>query len=140
MAMRAQDVTIRLPQALFEQLQARAARRQRSVADEVIDVLTGATPATEALPADLEHALAQLASLDDAALWQAARSRMPTVAADRLQALNLKRQREGLDEAEQRESDQLVDQYERAMVLRAQAAALLKQRGHDVSSLTSSKG
>lgn len=135
--MRAQDVTIRLPQALFEQLQARAARRQRSVADEVIDVLTGAAPATEALPADLEHALAQLASLDDAALWQAARSRMPTDAADRLQALNLKRQREGLDEAEQRESDQLVDQYERAMLLRAQAAALLKQRGHNVSSLLS---
>jgi hypothetical protein len=103
----------------------------------VIDVLTGATPATEALPADLEHALAQLASLDDAALWQAARSRMPMDAADRLQGLNLKRQREGLDEAEQRESDQLVDQYERAMVLRAQAAVLLKQRGHDVSSLLS---
>ena len=130
-----EDVTIRLPKALYEQLKARAARRQRTVADEVLDVLTGATPATEELPADLEHAIAQLVHIDDAALWQAARSRMPTEDAERLKELNLKRQRDGLNTAEQEESEALLRQYERAMLVRAQAAALLKQRGHDISSL-----
>ena len=133
--MTVQDVTIRLPKALYEQLQSRAARRQRTVPDEVLDVLTGATPATEALPDDLERAIAQLVSVDDAALWQAARSHMPTNAVERLQELNLKRQREGLVEAEQQESDQLIRQYERSMLVRAQAAALLKQRGHDISTI-----
>lgn len=133
--MTVQDVVVRLPQPLYEQLQARAARRQRTVADEVLDVLTGATPATEQLPEDLEHVIAQLVHVDDAALWQVARSRMPTDAAKRLEALNLKRQREGLDAAEQQESDLLVRQYERSMLVRAQAAVLLKQRGHEISSL-----
>lgn len=128
--MTVQDVTIRLPKALYEQLLSRAARRQRTVADEVLDVLTGATPATEALPDELERAIAQLISVDDAALWQAARSHMPTDAVERLQELNLKRQQEGLVEAEQQESDVLIRQYERSMLVRAQAAALLKQRGH----------
>lgn len=133
--MTVQDVTIRLPKALYEQLLSRAARRQRTVADEVLDVLTGATPATEALPDELERAIAQLISVDDAALWQAARSHMPTDAVERLQELNLKRQREGLVEAEQQESDVLIRQYERSMLMRAQAAALLKQRGHDISTI-----
>jgi len=133
--MTVQDVTIRLPKALYEQLQSRATRRQRTVADEVLDVLTGATPATEVLPDDLERAIAQLVSVDDAALWQAARSHMPADAVERLQELNLKRQREGLVETEQQESDVLIRQYERSMLVRAQAAALLKQRGHDISTI-----
>jgi len=54
---------------------------------------------------------------------------------ERLSELNAKRQREGLTEAEQQESALLVRQYERSMLVRAQAAALLKQRSHDVASL-----
>ena len=133
--MTAQDVTIRLPQALYEPLQSRAARRQRTVAAEVLDVLTGATPATEVLPDELEHAIAELIAVDDAILWQVARSHMPLDAIERLQELNLKRQREGLTDTEQQESDQLIRQYERSMLVRAQAVALLKQRGHDVSTI-----
>jgi plasmid stability protein len=133
--MNSQSVTLELPEPLYEQLQARAARRQRTVADEVLDVLTGAIPATEVLPDDLEQAIAQLLYLDDTALWQAGRSKMASDAVERLSELNAKHQREGLTEAEQQESEWLERQYERSMLVRAQAAALLKQRGHDVSSL-----
>jgi plasmid stability protein len=133
--MSSQTVTLELPEPLYEQLQARAARRQRTVADEVLDVLTGASPATEALPDDLEQAIAQLVFLEDGALWQAGRSKMASDDVERLSELNAKRQREGITEAEQQESELLVRQYERSMLVRAQAAALLKQRGHDVSSL-----
>lgn len=132
--MSSQSVTLELPEPLYEQLQARAVRRQRTVADEVLDVLTGALPATEVLPDDLEQAIAQLVFLDDAALWQVGRSKMASDEVERLSELNAKRQREGLTEAEQQESELLVRQYERSMLVRAQAAALLKQRGHDVSS------
>jgi plasmid stability protein len=133
--MNSQSVTLELPESLYEQLQARAVRRQRTVADEVLDVLSGAIPATEALPDDLEQAIAQLAFLDDAALWQAGRSTLANDAVERLSELNAKRQREGLTEVEQQESEVLVRQYERSVLVRAQAAALLKQRGHDVARL-----
>jgi hypothetical protein len=87
------------------------------------------------LPDALERALTPLFTYDDAALWEAARSRMNPAAAERLQALNLKQQRDGLTAAEEIESDGLIQEYERAMLVRAQAAALLKERGHDISVL-----
>ncbi len=133
--MNSQSVTLELPEPLYEQLQARAIRRQRTLADEVLDVLTGAIPATEALPDDLEQTIAQLVFLDDAALWQAGRSKLASDDVERLSELNAKRQREGLTEAEQQESELLVRQYERSILVRAQAAALLKQRGHDIARL-----
>lgn len=91
----------------------------------------------DALPDDVEMTLTQLEQLDDAAVWQAARSRMAPEAAERLQELNAKRQRQGLDPSEMQEKETLILQYEWAMLIRAKAAAVLKQRGHDISVLLS---
>jgi hypothetical protein len=52
-----------------------------------------------------------------------------------MENLHHKRQREGLTEAEDETLQRLVQQYERYMLVRAQAASLLQQRGHDVSAL-----
>ena len=52
-----------------------------------------------------------------------------------LEALHFKRQREGLSAAEQSAVDVLVRQYERAMLIRAQATAILKGRNHDLAQL-----
>jgi len=93
-------------------------------------------PVADELPADLAEAISPLALLDDQALWRAARSHLPLEAATQTEALHFKRQREGLTEAESYTIAGLVRQYERAMLVRAQAAALLKERGHDVSELT----
>jgi len=48
--------------------------------------------------------------------------------------LHLKRQREGLTATEAAEAAGLTRQYERVMLVRARAAALLRERGHDVTS------
>jgi len=45
------------------------------------------------------------------------------------------RQREGLTPAETESAETLIRQYERAMLARAQAAVLLRQRGYDISTL-----
>lgn len=82
-----------------------------------------------------QAAIAPLALLSDAELWQAGRTRFPAEAAAQLAALNLKRQREELTEVEASTAATLVSQYEQVMLMRAEAAALLKQRGHDVSGL-----
>jgi plasmid stability protein len=133
--MTTRTITLNLPETLYSQFKARAQQTQRTVEDEVLDVLAGSVPLTEELPADLEAALTPLALLDDVSLWQAARSTFSPDAAQELEELHLKRQSEGLTDSETQRAATLVRQYERAMLVRAQAAALLKQRGHDISSL-----
>jgi hypothetical protein len=73
--------------------------------------------------------------LDDQTLWQAARRRLPDDISEGLEILHLKRQRVGLSDAENGTLSVLLAQYERNLLIRAQAVALLKQRGHDVSEL-----
>lgn len=133
--MTTQTVTLNLPEPLYQRLRERAMEMQRSVEDEALEALVAAVPVATDLPLDLTEAISPLTVLDDAALWQAARSRFPPEAAQQLEDLHLKRQREGLTEDETQVATALVRQYERSMLVRAQAAALLKQRGHDVSSL-----
>lgn len=87
------------------------------------------------LPEDLEEAVARLALLDDELLWRVARSGLGAQEAEKLEQLHFKRQREGLTAAEDQESAALLRQYERAMLVRAHAAALLHERGQDVSVL-----
>ncbi len=94
-----------------------------------------AIPLERDLPQGLTEAVSQLSALDDEALWRAARSRLPAEDADRLEDLHSKQQREGLTDAESHEAAGLLRRYERAMLVRARAAALVKQRRHDVSSL-----
>jgi len=70
------------------------------VEDELLEVVATAVPVADELPADLAEAISPLALLDDQALWRAARSHLPLEAAAEMEALHLKRQREGLTEAE----------------------------------------
>lgn len=97
-------------------------------------------PVADELPADLAEAILPLSLLDDGSLWRAARTRLSAESAEQLESLHLKRQREGLTEAETQTLSGLVRQYERTMLVRAQAVALLKQRGHDVSQLLATAG
>ena len=130
-----QSVTLNLPGHLYNRLKRRAEQAHRTVEAELLEVVASAVPVADELPAELNEAISPLALLDDEALWRAARSHLPAEAAAQMENLHLKRQREGLIEAEAQTLAGLVRQYERAMLVRAQAAALLKQRGHDVSEL-----
>ncbi len=103
-----------------------------------MDVLTAALPVVEALPADLAQAVAVLSLLDDEALWQAARHRLAAEVSAQIEDWHLKRQREGLSESENLTLSALMRQYEKVLLVRAQAAALLKQRGRDVAELVGS--
>ncbi|MCU0491699.1 MAG: hypothetical protein MUD01_08930 [Chloroflexaceae bacterium] len=133
--MAAQHLTLALPELIYQQLQERARQAQRSVEDEAADVLTEAVVSPARLPEDLETELAALQLLHDHELWQAARMRLSDEATTQLARLNRKRQREGLTAAEEQQASLLLRQYDRVMLVRAQAAALLKHRGHDISSL-----
>ena len=127
-----QTLTLKVPGPLYDRLKHRAQRSNRTVEDETIDLLVALMPTTDELPGDIAEAISHLSVLDDGSLWQAARAHLSPEDASRLEELHYKRQREGLDDAEARELPPLVRQYERFMLVRAQAAALLKQRGHDI--------
>lgn len=89
----------------------------------------------EELPTDLADALTALETANDDALWQTARSRVPLEMAEAVQKLRAKQRRASLTAAEQRKFDDLLHYYDRVMLLRAKAAVLLKQHGHNINVL-----
>lgn len=134
--MASHPLTVHVPEALYQRLKRRAEAARHSVEAELLAVVATGLPTAETLPPDLSDLLDQMTLLDDDALWQAARHHLDVEVAARLEALNLQAQREGkLDVTEQAERDQLVRQYEQAMLVRAQAIRLLHERGHDVRPL-----
>jgi plasmid stability protein len=130
--MTARTVTLQLPGPLYDHIEQRAADAHHSVEAELLDVVAAAVPLSDELPPDLEDAVASLALLADPDLLQAAESRMPEPMAARLEDLNWKRQAIGLDEQEAEEASNLLRLYERTLLVRASAAKLLKDRGHDL--------
>lgn len=133
--MTTQPVTINLPILLYERLQQQADRTQRSIEDEVVEAVATTVPIGDQVPDTLADTVSPLALLDDEALWHAARSTLPREAAEAMEALHLKRQRAGLTPSETEVLATLVQQYEHYMLVRAQAAVLLQERGYDVSIL-----
>lgn len=133
--MAGKTLTMTIPDELYTRIQAQAASTRRSIQEEALQVLALAVPPAETLPVDLHELLDHLTVLDDDALWRAARARLPRRAQARLTALNRAAQRDGLTEQEQVEQAALLQRSGNTTLVRAQAAFLLKQRGHDISSL-----
>ncbi len=82
---------------------------------------------------DLIEALQALEKLDDGELWRLAREAMSLEASQELEALHFKQQNEGLSPEEDATRARLIYEYARVMLVRAKAAVLLKDRGHDIS-------
>jgi len=131
--MTTQEVTLNLPEAVYNQIRRAAEKAHRPVADLLVEAVIAAAPAMEPSAGPIRAALAQLTYLNDAALWQAARATMFEPQRERLEALHVKQQREGLTTVEREEEQALLALYRETILVRAQAALLLKQRGYDVS-------
>lgn len=133
-----QSVTVQLPDNLYQRMRRRARIRNRSVADEVAAVIEQAIAEEITPPPD--DMLEQLAHLSEQDLWAAARLHVPEELSARMQALVWKEQAEGLIPAEQEEAGQIQRYGQHVMLVRAEAAALLRERGFDVSVLIDSAG
>jgi plasmid stability protein len=131
MAAAARTITVRLPDPVYEQVEQRAVEAHRSVEAEIVETVAAAV-APEELSPDLLDAIEGLTVLDDKALWRAARLRVPEDVSVRVEELNWKRQSMGLEAQENEELRRLLHLLERTMLVRAQAAKLLHQRGHEV--------
>ena len=133
--MAAQALTLRIPSPLYRHLQERAERARRSLEAELLAVVATVVEHDddEELPEDLAQAIRDLEVLDDAALWNAARTRLPDEARARFDALSFKQQSEGLTPEKRAQQEHLLHQSDRTMLVRAHATRLLRERGHDVS-------
>jgi hypothetical protein len=135
--MAARAVTLELPAPLYDHFSTRAERAHRSLEAELLDAVATVAADEEELSSEVAQALADLELLNDEELWRAARNRLSDDARSQLEALNAKQQRGQLTLAETLE--QLVHQYDQAVLLRAEAARLLKARGHEVSTLLAAR-
>jgi plasmid stability protein len=129
--MREATVTPTLPPAVYDELQQRAHRHRRRLEEEAAMTLTAAVSA-DGLPDDLEAAIGALATLDTEALWRVSQSQPTVEDGVLLDALVDQRRRQGLSPEEEAVLADLVGRHDRVMVLRAEAVALLRERGVDV--------
>lgn len=136
-----QPVTLQLPDRLYRQIRQRAQQQNHSIEDELTAVIESALTMSDDLasvPADIAAEVAQLRFLDNEHLLRAAQRSVSTEQSERMQSLVLKRQFEGVTQAEQQEMEQLTHFANLVMLIRAEAAVLLKERGFDLETLRNS--
>ena len=131
--MTVQAITLNLPETIYEQIRRAAEKARRPVDEVLVEAVTAVAPVMHTASGELRTALAQMAYLNDAALWQVARATMLTEQQERLEALHHKQQSQGLTTEEKAEEQALLALYRETVLVKAQAVLLLKQRGYDVS-------
>jgi len=131
--MAVQPITLNLPKAVYEQIRRAAKKAQRPVEQVLVEAITAVAPVVDTTSEKLRTALAQMAYLNDAALWQASRATMSVEQRVRLETLHYQQQRQGLTAEERAEEQALLALYRETLLIRAQAAVLLKHRGYDVT-------
>lgn len=131
--MTARTVTLELPEQLYVRLQQTARATQQPLADVILRaVQVGSPPAWETAPAEFQADLSALDRLDDAALWRIARARQTEDEMERYQELLDKNANDTLSTTEGNELRQLRLEFDRLMLRKAHAAALLQWRGQQV--------
>ena len=128
-------ITIDVPEAVYQRFERAAERAHRSVDDIVAGALLVVAPDEAGEPNPSASVLAELAYRSDAALWQAARSTLTPEQRERLEELHWEQGDRPLTTSEQAEEHVLLRRYRETILVRAQAMALLKQRGFSVSDL-----
>jgi hypothetical protein len=90
-------------------------------------------PDLTSLPRDEQAELNAMQHLSDPALWTIAREQMPQVQQDRMSVLMDRNNMGTLAEGEYEDLEHLVEDGQRLSLRKAQAALLLKQRGHHIT-------
>jgi hypothetical protein len=131
--MTARTVTMQLPENLYLRLQQTAQATHQSFETILLRALqVGSPPAWESAPAEFQADLAALDRLDDAALWRMVRYRATAAQMERYQTLLDKNANDTLSAEERAELAQLRTEFDRRMLQKAHAAALLQWRGHQI--------
>ena len=128
-----ETVTIKLPENLYRRLVSHAYATSRPLEDVILHALTvGSPPVWEDAPAEFQPTLAEMDRLDDDALWGIVRGRKTVAEMARYDELLEINKQDSMSETERLELARLRREADQFMLRRAQAAALLRWRGHPV--------
>ena len=133
--MNMRQVTITLPDEIYQKVNKQSQIMEHSVADELAAVVISYVQEQDRLPSDIQQQLNALKLFTDQELWQTARMTAPPGKEERLQELIDKQELGKLSDSEKQEIDDISDLFSRIMLVRAEAAVLLKERGYDVDQL-----
>ena len=132
--MATQTVTLQLPESLYTRLQQAAQATRRSLDDVLLHaVQVGSPPDWDDAPAEFQADLAALDRLDDGALWRIARRHTTEAEMEHYQDLLDKNANGRLSTEERDELSTLRVEFDRSMLCKAHAAALLRWRGYQMS-------
>jgi len=130
-----QNVTLNLPEALFERAKETAALSSLSLEEALTQFIVLSLPPLENdLPLDIRSKLAALPLLSDAELWQIAHSAMDESQQTQLENLAEFKKHRQLTEIEQSTLEHLMNEAHSVMLRKAEAYRLLARRGHVVFS------
>lgn len=121
-------IVLTIPDDISDRARQIAASAALPVEQVLLDYLK-TLPVTPALPADVQAELNALHFLSDDALWAMAREQMPEDVQARAGDLMDKNTRGAIGENERTELEQLVERGDRLMLRKAEAAAILRERG-----------
>jgi hypothetical protein len=125
------QITLSLPEPLYLRLERTAQATRRPLADVLLRAVeVGSPPDWEDAPSEFQADLATLDRLDDDTLWLIARSRQTEQDMTRYTVLLEKNAAGSLTMAERAELKTLRWEADRFMLRKAQAAAILRWRGH----------
>ena len=129
----AETVTLQIPELLYPRLINTACATNRPLEEIMLYALkVGSPPDWDNVPDEFQVDLAALDRMEDDALWKIAQSRKTVADMERYNIL-LDRNQEGtLTDAERAELTALRTKADCFMLRKAQAAALLRWRGHHV--------
>lgn len=125
-------VSLPVPEPLYRRLERVAKITKRSIADTLASAIAVAVPPATDLPEALADELAGMVWLSDKMLRSAIRPTFTRAQQKRLAEINDIQDERPLTASERTEQAQLLAEYERSMLRRAQAFAILAQRGYSV--------
>jgi len=129
----AETITLQIPDTLYLRLVNTARAQSRSLEEVMLHaLLVGSPPQWDDAPEEFQADLAALDKLDDNTLWEIAYSRKSAAEMERYNILLAGNQNGTLTEAERLELMALRLECDRFMLCKAQAAVLLRWRGHRI--------
>ena len=131
----AATIAVHIPEALFYKLKRAADLTHRSIEDLAVTSLEAVLPVMQDLPLDVANDLAAMHLFSDEALWAATAPSLSQTDEFRLNQLNTAAGERDLTAAEGAEQQNLINAYQRSVLRRAKALAILAQRGHSLSAL-----
>lgn len=132
-----QTLTVRLPASVVAKLKRAAVLTYRSVDDIVATTVDAALIEPPSAPAGVAAEFAAMHLLSDQALQAAAQPSLSSAELLRLRQINYIAGTRALTQAEAAEQEALLEAYHISVLRRAQALAILVQRGHKIPYQTS---